>query len=182
MKTLPKKIELLTNIAIVIVAILLGIVLVDRYLLRSSPPKPTNALPAMQIKPGTKLSFPDAAWEKSGKTLLLVLSTTCRYCTESAPFYQQLARRKGSREDVRILAVLPQSLDEARKYLGDHGITVDQVRQAALGDVQAKATPTLIIVDKTGSVIESWVGKLPPEKEAEVFNHFLGDAPGASGE
>lgn len=181
MKTLPKKVELVANIAIIIVAILLGVVLVDRYLLRSSPPKP-NAAQAMQIKPGAKLSFPDAAWEKSGKTLLLVLSTTCRYCTESAPFYQQLARRKGSREDVRIMAILPQSPDEARKYLGDHGITVDQVKQAALGDIHAKATPTLIMVDKTGSVIESWVGKLPPEKEAEVFNHFLGEAPGASGD
>ena len=179
MRTLPTKIELLANIAIVIVAILLAFVLVDRYLLRSSPPKP-NAPQAMSVKPGTKLSFPDASWEKSGKTLLLVLSTTCRYCTESAPFYQQLAQRKGSRDDVRIMAVLPQSPDEARKYLSDHGITVDQVRQAALGDVQAKATPTLIMVDKNGSVIESWVGKLPPEKEAEVFNHFLGEAPGAS--
>lgn len=178
---MPKKIELLANIAIIIVAVLLGVVLVDRYLLSSDLPKP-DAPQAMQIKPGSKLSFPDAAWEKSGKTLLLVLSTTCRYCNESAPFYQQLAQRKGSREDVRIMAILPQSPDEARKYLGDHGITVDQVKQAALGDVHAKGTPTLIMVDKTGSVIESWVGKLPPEKEAEVFNHFLGEAPGASGD
>jgi hypothetical protein len=30
------------------------------------------------------------------------------------------------------------------------------------------------MVDSTGSIIESWMGKLPPEKEAEVLNHFLG--------
>lgn len=176
MSTLPKKVELLANIGIIIVAILLGVVLVDRYLLPASPE--SNAVRAVQIKPGMKLSFPDVDWEKSQKTLLLVLSTKCKYCTESAPFYQQLVTRKGSREDVRIMAVLPQHPDEARKYLGDHGITVDQIRQAAPGAAYAKGTPTLIIVDRTGSVIESWAGKLPPEKEAEVLNHFLGDASG----
>jgi len=176
MSTLPKKVELLANISIVIVAILLCVVLVDRYLLPASPE--SNAVQAGQIKPGMKLSFPDVDWEKNRKTLLLVLSTKCKYCTESAPFYQQLVTRKGSREDVRIMAVLPQNPDEARKYLSDHGITVDQIRQAAPGTAYAKGTPTLIIVDRTGSVIESWAGKLPPEKEAEVLNHFLGDASG----
>ena len=176
MSSLPKKVELLANIGIIIVAILLGVVLVNRYLLPASPQP--NAVQAVQIKPGMKLSFPDVNWEKSRKTLLLVLSTTCKYCTESAPFYQQLVKSKGGREDVRIVAVLPQTPDEARKYLGDHGITVDQIRQAAPGAAYAKGTPTLISVDNTGSIVESWIGKLPPEKEAEVLSHFFGDASG----
>jgi thioredoxin-related protein len=172
MSTLPKKVELLANIAIIVVAILLGVVLVNRFILSRSPQP--NAVQEVQLRPGMKLSFPDVAWEKSRKTLLLVLSTTCKYCNESAPFYQQLATRKGSRDDIRIVAVLPQKPDEARKYLGDHGITVDQIRQSAPGAVYVKGTPTLIMVDSTGSIIESWMGKLPPEKEAEVLNHFLG--------
>ena len=172
MSTLPKKVELLANIAIIVVAILLGVVLVNRFILSRSPQP--NAAPEVQLRPGMKLSFPDVAWDKSRKTLLLVLSTTCKYCNESAPFYQQLATRKGSRDDIRIVAVLPQKPDEARKYLGDHGITVDQIRQSAPGAVYVKGTPTLIMVDSTGSIIESWMGKLPPEKEAEVLNHFLG--------
>jgi hypothetical protein len=100
MSSLPKKVELLANIAIIIVAILLGVVLVNRYLLPASP-EPNAAQAAVQIKPGMKLSFPDVNWEKSRKTLLLVLSTNCKYCTASAP--------------------------------------------------------TLIMVDNTGSIVESWI-------------------------
>ncbi|HYG09298.1 MAG TPA: hypothetical protein VD835_04935, partial [Pyrinomonadaceae bacterium] len=76
------------------------------------------------------------------------------------------------------MAVLPQKPAEAQKYLSDHGITVDEIRQAVQGAEYARATPTLMIVDNSGSVVESWVGKLPPEKEAEVLERFLGEAPG----
>jgi thioredoxin-related protein len=176
MSSLPRRVELLANIAIIIVAILLGVVVVNRYLLPASP-KP-KSVEAAQIKPGVKLSLSGVDWDKGGKTLLLVLSTNCHYCTESAPFYQQLARRKDGREDLRIMAVLPQNPGEAQEYLGDHGITVDEIRQAVPGALYARATPTLIIVDRSGSVVESWVGKLPPEKEAEVLNRFLGQASG----
>lgn len=108
----------------------------------------------------------------------MVLSTNCHFCTESAPFYQRLAQQKAGRGDVRLMAVLPQSVGEAQKYLDDHGISVDEVRQAVPGAAYARGTPTLILVDRTGSVIESWVGKLPPEKEAEVLSHFLGERSG----
>src|ERR1051326_9144139 len=113
MSSLPRRVELLANIAIIIVAILLGVVVVNRYLLPASP-KP-KSVEAAQIKPG------------------VMLSTNCHYCTESAPFYQQLARRKDGLEDLRIMAVLPQNPGEAQEYLGDHGITVDEIRQAVPG-------------------------------------------------
>ncbi len=176
MSSLSKRVELLANIAIIIVAILLGVVVVNRYLLPAS--LKSKSAEAAQVKPGVKISLPGVDWEKGGKTLLLVLSTTCHYCTESAPFYQQLVRRKDGRGDMRIMAVLPQNPGEAQKYLGDHGITVDEVRQAVPGALYATATPTLVIVDGSGSVVESWVGKLPPEKEAEVLNRFFGQASG----
>ena len=176
MNNLHKRVEFVANIGIIVVAILLGVVLINRYLLPSSP-KP-EAVEAARIKPGMKLSLSGVNWEQGSKTLLMVLSTNCRYCTESVPFYQQLAIRKGGRDDVRIMAVLPQNPGEAQKYLSDHGITVDEIRQAVPGAEYSRATPTLIIVDRSGSVVESWVGKLPPEKEAEVLNRFLGEASG----
>jgi hypothetical protein len=90
-----------------------------------------------------KLSLSGVNWEQGSKTLLMVLSTNCRYCTESAPFYQQLAQHNGGRDDVRIMAVLPQNPGEAQKYLSDHGITVDETRQAVPGAEYSRATPTL---------------------------------------
>jgi len=171
MNNIHKKVELLSNIAIIVVAILLGGVLVNRYFRPASPT--AEAAKDVGIKPGTKLSVPGMALDKADRTLMLVLSTNCRYCSESAAFYQKLTQEKGARQDVRLVAVLPQPVSESQKYLSEHGITVDEIGQAAPANVQVKGTPTLIMVDRTGSAIESWVGKLPQEKEVEVLNRFL---------
>ncbi|HZB45105.1 MAG TPA: hypothetical protein VE360_07670, partial [Pyrinomonadaceae bacterium] len=127
---------------------------------------------------GSKLSLDGIDWSKSERTVLLALSTKCRFCTESAPFYQRLAQEKEKHDDLGLLAVLPQSIDESQKYLGEHGIKVDAVKQATPGSLNVRGTPTLILVDQTGAVVESWIGKLPPPKEVEVLNRFLVEHPG----
>jgi len=167
-----KRVELLANIAIIVVAILLGGTLVYRYL-RPASPAPTS-VERVQVKPGTKLSLSGVDWGKGDRTLLLVLSTTCRFCTESAPFYQRLAQEKAKNGGVSLIAVLPQSIGESQKYLTGLGVSVDDIRQAPPDAVKAVATPTLIMVDRTGSVTQSWVGKLPAEKEVEVLSRLLG--------
>jgi len=32
------------------------------------------------------------------------------------------------------------------------------------------------LVDRNGAAVDSWVGKLPPEKEAEVVKRLFGEA------
>ena len=174
MTNVSKKIEVAANVAIIFVALLLGGVLVRQYLLPGRTPRPQVAR-VEGPQPGTKLSLPGVDWGRSRQTLVMVLSTNCHFCTESAPFYQKLAREKSGSDDVRLLAVLPQSVEESQKYLGEHGVSVGEVRQAPPDAVGARGTPTLIIVDSAGSVVESWVGKLPAEKEAEVLGRILGD-------
>lgn len=168
MSNLTRRIELLANVAIIVVAVLIGGVLVKRYLWPQAQPSLAQA----RIQPGTKLSVPGIEWGKNERTLLLVLSTTCRFCTESSPFYQRLAREKARKGGVGLVAVLPQSVEESQKYLNGLGVSVDDIRQAGPDAVRVRGTPTLIMADRTGAVVESWVGKLPAEKEAEVLNLF----------
>jgi hypothetical protein len=169
MINLTKRIELLANIAIIVVALLLGGVLVKRYLLPQ--PAQSAAAPA-PIAPGTKLAVPGVEWAKSKQTLLLVLSDTCHFCTESAGFYQRLAQERAKRNDVRLVAMLPQEPAKGEAYLSKLGVTVDQLGQVPLSAVNVRGTPTLILVDNSGTVIESWVGKLPAEQEAEVISRL----------
>lgn len=168
MNNLTKRIELLVNVVIIIVAVLIGGVLVNRYLLPQAPSPEAQA----RIQPGTKLSVPGVEWGKNERTLLLVLSTSCRFCTESSPFYQRLAQEKTEKGGVGLVAVLPQSVVESQKYLNGLGVSVDDIKQAGLDAVQVWGTPTLIMADRTGAVVESWVGKLPAEKEVELLNLF----------
>ena len=100
---------------------------------------------------------------------MLAISSTCHFCSDSAPFYKTLLQNK---KDTRVVAVLPQSVEEGKSYLQRLGVSVDEVRQLPLNKIGVHGTPTLILIDTSGSVKNSWVGKLPTEKEADVVKHL----------
>lgn len=168
MTNLSKRIELLANIAIIVVALVLGGVLVKKYLL----PGESAGTPPAAIQPGTQLSLAGTDWAQSDQTLLLVLSDTCHYCTNSAGFYKRLVQEKTTRGGPRLIAVLPQDTEKGKAYLSKLGVSVDEVKQSALDAVGVQGTPTLILLDKAGKVTGSWVGQLPAEKETEVLSRF----------
>ena len=152
MRNIHKKIETASNIAIIIVALLFGGVLINRYFVSASP-TPT-AVENKEIKAGTILPLSEIDWNKSNKNLVLVLSTNCHFCSESTPFYQKLAaRQKAENSNSRLIAVMPQSVDEARHYLTESGISVDEIKQTSLNTINIQGTPTLVLVDQNGAVI-----------------------------
>ena len=71
--------------------------------------------------------------------------------------------------NIRLIAVFPQPVPEGQKYLSDLGVTVDEVRQERLDAIGIMATPTLILANADGAVSESWIGKLPSEKESDLL-------------
>jgi hypothetical protein len=174
-----KKTELVANIAIIVVALLLGFVLVKRYLLPANVAAPAARLDP-RIPAGTKASLSGVDWAGNGQTLLLVLSTDCHFCTESAPFYQRLTRETTGRPDVHLIALFPQEIEEGKKYLDSLGVSIVEIRQASPGSTGAGGTPTLILVDAQGIVKNSWVGKLSTPEESEVINQLADKSAGKS--
>jgi hypothetical protein len=179
MSNFSKRIEVAANLAIIVVALLLGGVLVKRYLWPGSEAAPAPRADP-RIPPGSKATLPGVDWAKNGRTLLLVLSRDCRYCTESAPFYRRLASEAGGQTDIRLVAVFPQEVEEGRKYLDGLAVSVHDIMQAAPSSTGAGGTPTLILVDGSGVVKNSWVGKLAAPEESEVLNQLKGGSPGGS--
>src|ERR1051326_954748 len=122
-----KSVELLANISIIAVAVLLSVVLVKHYLqgeaqTRAAAPQPGAALNAQpDIAAGVKLSLPNVNWAGSNRTLLLVLSSGCHFCSESAGFYKRLGEMRASRSDLRMVAVLPQEVGQGEAYLNRLG-------------------------------------------------------------
>lgn len=171
MSNLFRRVELFANISIIAISLLLGGVVVKRVIFSKSPPP----APSPQIARGTKLSLPGVDWAKSAQSLLLVLSDGCRYCSESAEFYRRLAQERTKQNGPPLIAVLPQEVSKGQAYLNKLGVTVDDVKQVSLNTIGVSGTPTLILVDNTGAVKDSWIGKLPPEKETEVLNRLLGE-------
>lgn len=173
---LSKKVEFLAHLATIAIAILLGIAVTQQFFART--PVATNAMrypeppTSAQVRAGVKLSVPDVDWGKNDRTLLLTLSKGCHYCSASAPFYRRLAQETAGRKDVGLVALLPQAVEDGRGYLSGLGVEVPDVRQASLDSLGVVGTPTLILVNKQGVVIDSWRGQLPPFKEEEVLNQL----------
>jgi hypothetical protein len=180
-----KGIQVAANLAIIVAAVLLCAVLIKDYiiarpgsaenpLLRASnligSPNRTRPPAESQIQPGTRINLPGVDWAKNGQTLLLAVSDKCHFCSESAPFYQRLAHDHGK---TRLLAVLPQPVEDGEKYLDSLKVTVDDVKQASFSSLGVRGTPTLILVDKNGVAINSWVGKLSDAREAEVLSRLM---------
>ena len=159
-----KKINLALNLAIILVVILIGVVFAKNYLRRA------RSVPAHRDFRGTKVNLPGIDWAHNEQTLLLVLDVKCRFCTESAPFYQRLTQAMATNSKVRLVAVLPQDVTTSREYLLNLKIPIEEVRQSSLDAIGVEGTPTLILVNRNGEVIEAWAGKLSNEKETEVLN------------
>ena len=107
-------------------------------------------------------------WQKNGRTLVLALSTQCHFCSASAPFFRTLVAQEG--KNVRMVAVFPQPVAEAQKYLAGEGVKVDQIKQLALSQIGITGTPTMTLVNSTGLVTRMWVGELQAKQQGEVFD------------
>jgi len=184
---LARIIEIATNLSIIAVALIGATVLVKNYLLRPATPVATvvrstdgtQAVPRESVRnaptgpaAGTQIAVPGVNWSDSDQTIVLALSNKCHFCTESAPFYQKLTQELAGRKNVRVVAVFPQDTNAGKQYLDGLNVPITEVAQATLDSLGVRGTPTLLIVDKSGTVQQSWVGRLTAERETEVFSRI----------
>lgn len=178
-KSLTKKIfravQFGANIGIIAIALVLAFLIVDRFVISrdSEPIIVGSTLPSIpeagpQNLIGKVIPLNEVDWEQNGTTVILYLSTTCRYCTESSPFYQRLKAAKAG-NNFRLVAVFPQDINESTKYLEILNFRADQILSASLNSIGVTGTPTLMLVTENGVVYEAWRGKLKEDVENEVL-------------
>lgn len=163
MDGLNKKVEMVANLAIILVAVALVGVLAYKFW-GDSPQV------VQQVKVGEKINIKNTDWTNAEQTLILVLQKNCHFCTESIGFYKKLVETAKSRGKTKLIAVFPTSVDDSAKYLSEQGLNVDEVKQVGLSEINVRGTPTILLVDKKGKVKNLWVGKLSPENESEVVS------------
>ncbi len=160
---MSKRWEIAANVAVVCLCLMMMSVIAWKFVLPHRPAAAANKPPI-----GKVLQVPGVVWNGSAKTVLLALSSQCRFCSESAPFYRKLAEVSKDK-NVRVIALFPQTQNEARQYFKDLGVPIHEVWQGSLATVFVKSTPTLLIVNRTGVVTEGWIGKLPEALQTEVI-------------
>src|SRR6185295_19263171 len=161
---MTKRFESVTNIAILIAALIASVVLVRNYLLSG----PGRRLPP-QVAVGETFALTDVDWKGNGNTLVLALAPGCDSCSESAPFYRRLMAELAAQR-IHVTAVLPESVEESREYLRNLNVEIGDVRQGSFELLKIRGTPTLILVDEQGVVRNVWLGRFPPDKEQQVID------------
>lgn len=78
---LVRRVNWVVNVALVLAGVALVVVLARSFF---------GGRTVEPLKAGARLNLNGVAWNESRETLVMALSSECRYCTESAPFYQRL--------------------------------------------------------------------------------------------
>lgn len=165
-----RRINLMVNVAIVILAIALGLILYKRFAHQaSSPGKEANAS-QHPLLVGSTIPL-NVDWMKKKQTLLIALDTNCSHCLDNGPFYQRLTA-EASKTASQVVALLGAPPEESKRFLERAGITVDEIQQVSFGQIGIFAVPTLVSVDTAGVIRGLWVGKLSAADESELFRRL----------
>jgi hypothetical protein len=151
---LKEKLEVATNIVVIVGILVFGFVLYRSY---TNYSKVAPQAPAV----GTVLpALPAYSWDGHSQVLLLALRKGCHFCEDSMPFYRDLLKtEKSGGFKARLVAVLPDGEMDATRVLHDGQLDVPMVASFPLQGIQVSGTPTLILTDGNGRVEKAWVGE-----------------------
>jgi hypothetical protein len=162
MKNISQKLDVLASVCVIVVACVLGVI--GYRSLRPGSPSRGHG-----IEVGSHVSIKNIDWKSSSATLVMALSTKCHFCSESGPFYQELTTRLSEKSGIHQLAIFPQSAPEGLDYLKSLRVNISDVRHQDFSSIPISGTPTLLLVDKTGTVTEKWTGKLAAKQQATLL-------------
>jgi len=164
---MKSKIETMMNIVVIVLGVVVGSVfLKDHFFSPASQPE--------SIKVGDKLANVKGwDWAAHDQTLVLGLKKGCHFCEDSAPFYQRLAAQP-QHGGLTIVAVFPDTADEVKGVVQSEALRIPALAGVPLESLKISATPTLLLVDKNGTVENAWIGMLSPRQEREVMKATTG--------
>ncbi len=171
-----QKLDMLTNIVVIAVALVVGGIYVrDRY------HPPTHAIRAEQrvLRKGDLLaSLPGYDWQASERTLILALRNGCHYCEDSVPFYKKLEEmtRDGKIKNIHVVAIFPDDQIVAQEMMKRDGLNLEIIPTVNFQILGISGTPTAILADKSGRVVDSWIGELKQDQQ-QVMLGVLGLPP-----
>lgn len=114
---------------------------------------------------------------QADRSLVVALAPSCELCTESLPFYRELARELDEQGDqVPLIAALdsPESLALERDRLGEQDVGFDHLVAADFRQLRLLGTPTVLLVGPDGEVLDLWIGRLDERDQKEVLKAVRG--------
>jgi hypothetical protein len=171
-----KKLEALSNLAVIVVAVIVGAAFIRNGNLFRKPERVQNNAEAEGRLKGTSLGLKGMDTSRTPVAVVLAISTHCQFCEQNAQFYRLLGKLKAS-GGFALVAAIPQAKGEAESFLQAKDIATDQVVSGPLDAIKVTATPTVLLTDSRGVVQEAWVGSLDVKRQKEVLRKIKEHCP-----
>jgi thioredoxin-related protein len=143
-------IDKIANIALIIACA----VVIGEYGYRQvHKPAKTHAL----FNPGERIQAAASVASGSDRSLILAVSSTCHFCKESMQTYKQVTAAAHA-AGARIVAISSEPTITNRAFLASNGVFVDSVLTTEESGFRVPTVPSMILMRKDGSVIDSWTG------------------------
>jgi hypothetical protein len=165
MGNLAHRLEVAANLAIVVMA---GVAVATWAWYLRRPEPPPGGGPAPQYAVGEVVApVPELSGAAARPILLVVMASTCHFCTDSMGFYRELVELKQNRwPALDVVAASRENMLVLTRYLQQHELKVDRaVHIPHDSGFKVTLTPTLMLLDAAGRVLQIWVGRLSKDNE-----------------
>lgn len=165
-RDLKRKLETATNLAVLVAALLVAAYFVGLFIARAKRPEPTP-----EAGPGIRLALPEAFdFAAHDRTLILAIQEDCSYCEASIPFYVEITDRLGGGcSELGVVAALPNPPASADAFLDKAGLQIPRLANTSLASLGITGTPTVLLVDREGTVLDVWVGELSEDGQEDIL-------------
>jgi hypothetical protein len=164
-----KLLERVANVFVVVGVAAFLVIAVRGHLFKPDSRSKSPAAVAEALR-GKTVQVSGLNFPRAKSSVLLVISTTCHFCQESLPFYRSLSNEVRGRAD--ILAILPQSQQEAATFLKAAQVDITQIATASPSQIGVTGTPTMLLLDPNGKVEDVWLGRLDEAQQAQVLSRL----------
>jgi peroxiredoxin len=155
MRISSKALNLVANACLVLAAGTLGVAVWYKYL--HHPAVPVSGLP-IQLGSNAPL-VPSISYASHERSLLVFLSTTCRYCEAGVPFYNKLhGVALASNDKWNVVGVFLQPADQVAAFRARVNLQAKLLPNVDFSRFGVRSTPTVLLVDRQGIVRQVWVG------------------------
>lgn len=123
-----------------------------------------------QFVAGTPSGLPSSLTGGADRTVLIFVSDTCAACQRSQPFHRELLGLAGARLAVRVL--LTTSNGSIESLAAALGAPADAVIAFDPRGTRLQVVPTVLVVDRAGTVLEMKEGVLPASEQHALIERL----------
>lgn len=126
---------------------------------------------ASDYRPGDRVAPLDGVELSAAvSTLVIFVNPSCQYCIDTMDFYRVLSEMAAAApRNVHLVVVGIEPEPVLDQFLKRYGVSPKRVIAARRSEVKTRVTPTILLVDASGTINRVWTGEPTAATRALIF-------------